>query len=67
MAASLNTIVTWEIVPAADGGQVVTVTDEGWPADLPQGALASVIYTWGRVVGRLKKDAETGDPVPFFA
>jgi hypothetical protein len=36
MAASLNTLVTWEIVPAADGGQV-------------------------------KKDAETGDPVPFFA
>ena len=61
----VNTTVTWEIVPATDGGQEVRFTQEGWPADLPQGNLASVNYTWGRIVGRLKKYAETGEPVPF--
>ena len=63
----VKTTVTWEILPATGGGQEVRFTHEGWPADLPQGNLASVNYTWGRVVGRLKKYAETGEPVPFFA
>lgn len=62
-----NTTVTWEIVPGTDGGQEVRFTHEGWAVDLPQSNLASVNYTWGRVVGRLKKYAETGEPVPFFA
>jgi uncharacterized protein YndB with AHSA1/START domain len=63
----VNTTVTWEIVPAKEGGQEVRFSHEGWPAELPQGDLASVNYVWGRIVGRLKKYAETGKPVPFFA
>ena len=63
----VNTTVTWEIVPAKEGGQEVRFSHEGWPADLPQGELASVNYVWGRIVGRLKKYAETGKPAPFFA
>ena len=63
----VNTTVTWEIVPAKEGGQEVRFSHEGWPADLPQGELASVNYVWGRIVGRLKKYAETGEPAPFFA
>src|ERR1700687_1896829 len=62
----VDTTVTWEIVPAKDGGQEVRLSHEGWPAQLPQGDLASVNYVWGRVVGRLKKYAETGKPAPFF-
>lgn len=63
----VNTTVTWEILPGPDGGQEVRFSHEGWPAEMPQGDLASVNYTWGRVVGRLKKYAETGRPSPFFA
>ena len=61
-----GTTVTWEIEPAKDGGHEVTFNHEGWPDGLPAKDLASVNYTWGRVVGRLKKYAETGKPAPFF-
>ena len=61
-----STTVTWEIVPSKEGGQELRFCHEGWPADVPQGELASVNYTWGQVVGRLKKYAETGNPDPYF-
>ena len=61
-----GTAVTWDIKAAKDGGHEVTFNHEGWPAELPAKDLASVNYTWGRVVGRLKKYAETGKPAPFF-
>jgi len=61
-----GTTVTWDIKAAKDGGHEVTFNHEGWPAELPAKDLASVNYTWGRVVGRLKKYAETGKPAPFF-
>jgi hypothetical protein len=40
--------------------------DSGWPADLPPADLASVNYSWGRIVGRLKDYAESGRPDPYF-
>ena len=61
-----GTTVTWDIKAAKDGGHEVTFSHEGWPAELPAKDLASVNYTWGRIVGRLKKYAETGKPEPFF-
>ncbi len=63
-----GTTVTWDIKPAKDGGESreVTFNHEGWPVELPAADLASVNYTWGRIVGRLKKYAETGRPAPFF-
>jgi uncharacterized protein YndB with AHSA1/START domain len=61
-----GTSVTWEIAPAKEGGHEVRFSHEGWPASVPPGDLASVNYTWGRIVGRLKKYAETGEPAPFF-
>ena len=61
-----GTTVTWEIKPAKEGGHEVWFTHEGWSRDLPAADLASVNYTWGRVVGRLKKYAETGTPTPYF-
>lgn len=61
-----GTTVTWEIKPADAGGHEVWFNHEGWAKDMPAAELASVNYTWGRVVGRLKKHAETGDPVPYF-
>jgi uncharacterized protein YndB with AHSA1/START domain len=63
----VGTTILWEIAKAEDGGSVVTFTHGGWPAELPQADLGSVNYTWGRVVGRLKKHVETGETVPYFA
>jgi uncharacterized protein YndB with AHSA1/START domain len=62
-----GTTVTWEITRAKAGGNEVLFAHEGWPADQDPSELASVNYTWGRVVGRLKKFAETGEPSPYFA
>jgi uncharacterized protein YndB with AHSA1/START domain len=62
-----NTTVSWEIVAAKDGGQELRFSHEGWPAEVPQGELASVNYTWGQVVGKLKNYAETGKPDPYFS
>ena len=61
-----GTSVIWEIKPAKDGSHEVWFTHEGWSKDMPPADLASVNYTWGRVVGRLKKYAETGTPSPYF-
>ena len=62
----VGTTVIWEIGPAEKGGSEVKFTHAGWPTELPQADLASVNYTWGRIVGRLKKYVETDKPVPFF-
>ena len=61
------TTVTWEIKPAKDGGNEVWFNHDGWSKNMPAAELASVNYTWGRVVGRLKKHVETGESNPFFA
>ena len=61
-----NTTVTWEIAVTKEGGQEVRFCHGGWSDKVPQGDLASVNYTWGRIAGRLKKYAETGKPAPFF-
>jgi uncharacterized protein YndB with AHSA1/START domain len=61
-----GTTISWEIVPGKDGGNEVRFDHAGWPKELPPSELASVNYTWGRIVGRLKKHAETGETVPFF-
>lgn len=61
-----GTSVTWEIKPGQDGSQEVLFSHEGWPEQLPAKELASVNYSWGRIVGRLKKYAETGKPAPYF-
>ena len=62
-----GTTVTWEILPAKQGaGHEVMFNHAGWPGKTPPAELASVNYTWGRVVGRLKKHVETGDVVPYF-
>lgn len=61
-----GTTISWEIAPAKDGAQEVRFSHVGWPEKVPPSELASVNYTWGRVVGRLKKHVETGESVPFF-
>ena len=60
-----GTTITWEIVKK-DGGNEVRFNHAGWPKELPPSELASVNYSWGRILGRLKKYAETGKPAPFF-
>jgi uncharacterized protein YndB with AHSA1/START domain len=61
-----GTSVTWDIKPAKNGGHEVTFNHDGWPEELAPADLASVNYTWGRVVGRLKDYAESGKAVPYF-
>ena len=61
-----GTSVTWEIKAAKDGENEVWFSHTGWPDALPPADLASVNYAWGRIVGRLKKYVETGEPTPFF-
>jgi uncharacterized protein YndB with AHSA1/START domain len=61
-----GTTVTWDIKAGKDGSHEVWFNHDGWPAELPAEDLASVNYTWGRVVGRLKKYVESGHPAPYF-
>ena len=61
-----GTTVTWEIKPGENGSHEVWFNHDGWPDALPAKDLASVNYTWGRVVGRLKKYAESGKAATFF-
>jgi uncharacterized protein YndB with AHSA1/START domain len=61
-----DTFVEWDIRPGKDGAHDVLFNHAGWPAELPAEELASVNYTWGRVVGRLKAYAESGKPDPYF-
>ena len=61
-----GTTVTWDIKAGKDGVNEVWFSHEGWPEDLPAKDIASVNYTWGRIVGRLKDHAETGERVPYF-
>jgi uncharacterized protein YndB with AHSA1/START domain len=61
-----GTTVSWEIKPSKNGSNEVWFKHEGWPQELPATDLASVNYTWGRVVGRLNKFTESGEPAPFF-
>lgn len=61
-----GTTVTWEIKPAKAGGNEVWFNHAGWSKDLPAADLASVNYTWGQVVARLKMVVESGRPDPYF-
>jgi uncharacterized protein YndB with AHSA1/START domain len=61
-----STFVEWDIKPGKDGANDVLFNHAGWPADLPPADLASVNYSWGRIVGRLKDYAESGKPDPYF-
>src|SRR5205085_12255118 len=58
-----GTSVTWDIKPAKDGANEVWFNYEGWPEQQPANDLAAEHYTWGRIVGRLKESATTGEPV----
>ena len=61
-----GTTVTWEIGPGEAGSTTVMFKHEGWAGDMADEDLASVNYTWGGIVGRLKAHAETGEVVPFL-
>jgi uncharacterized protein YndB with AHSA1/START domain len=61
-----GTAVTWDIKPSKDGGNEVWFNHDGWPEAMPAKDLASINYTWGRVVGRLKDYVESGKPDPLF-
>lgn len=62
-----GTTVTWDLKPHEHGGTEVWFDHSGWPESMPAKDLASVNYTWGTVVERLKQYAETAKPAPVFA
>jgi uncharacterized protein YndB with AHSA1/START domain len=63
-----DTTVTWELAPSSDGKGTKVVFRHGdlERAGYPAAAFASVNYTWGQVLGRLKSFLETGRPQPFI-
>src|SRR5438045_3660173 len=52
-----GTTVAWDLAQN-DGKTTVRFSHDGWSPELPQGDLASVNYTWGQIVGRLKSYTE---------
>jgi uncharacterized protein YndB with AHSA1/START domain len=62
-----GTTVTWDLKPHEQGGTEVWFDHAGWPESLPAKELASINYTWGTIVERLKQYAESGKPAPVFA
>jgi uncharacterized protein YndB with AHSA1/START domain len=62
-----NTTVSWEIAPAEKGETSITFRHADWPDSVSQDDLGSINYTWGLVVERLKRYAESGKPNPLFA
>jgi len=61
-----GTTVSWELRPEDGGSTGVMFKHEGWASDVLDEDLASVNYTWGGIVRRLKAHAETGEVVPFL-
>ncbi len=62
-----GTLVTWEIRPSANPGETVLMfTHTGWPENYPRDEFATVNFTWGQIVARLKAYAESGRPQPLF-
>lgn len=63
-----DTTVTWELSPSSEGKGTKVVFRHGdlERAGYPEAAFASVNYTWGRILGRLKAFVETGRPQPFL-
>ncbi|MGH2377901.1 MAG: SRPBCC family protein [Candidatus Limnocylindria bacterium] len=63
-----DTTVSWELGPSSEGKGTKVLFRHGnlEGAGYPEAALASVNYTWGQVLGRLKTFVETGRPQPFL-
>jgi uncharacterized protein YndB with AHSA1/START domain len=62
-----GTTVSWELTPLPDGaGTTVLFRHGGWADQVSAEAMASVNYTWGQVVARLKGYSETDTPQPYF-
>jgi len=65
-----GTTVTWELSPtppdSAVQGTRLLFRHAGFSDDYKDWIYASVNYTWGQVLGRLRAYAETGEPQPYF-
>ncbi|MEX0874052.1 MAG: SRPBCC domain-containing protein [Actinomycetota bacterium] len=59
----VDTTVTWTLTPENEG-TTVHFNHDGWASD--EGPLPMSAYTWGQLLGTLKRHVETGKPVPLF-
>jgi uncharacterized protein YndB with AHSA1/START domain len=59
----VGTTVRWDVGPR-EGGSTVSFRHDGFADDSD---AAHAAYTWGQIMVRLKKYAETGSPDPVFS
>jgi uncharacterized protein YndB with AHSA1/START domain len=65
-----GTTITWELEPpppdAGTAGTRLVFRHSGFSDEYAGWIYASVNFTWGQVIGRLRAYAETGEPQPYF-
>lgn len=59
-----GTDIAWTLTPGPNGGALVHLAHDGWAGD--EGPLPVAAYTWGQLLGTLKRYAETGAVAPLF-
>ena len=59
----LGTTVTWDLSPMGEATEVL-LQHSGWPAELPQTALAQLTFLWAQVLASLRAFAESDVPKP---
>jgi uncharacterized protein YndB with AHSA1/START domain len=62
-----GTTVTWSLSPEEEhGGTRVLFRHVGFADEQPEWEFASIAFTWGGILGRLKMLAETGNAEPYL-
>jgi uncharacterized protein YndB with AHSA1/START domain len=62
----LGTTVSWDLRAMGEATEVL-FQHAGWPADLPQTALAQLTFLWAQVMASLRAFAESGVPKPIIS
>ena len=57
----------WSLTPAAEGGTDVLFRHSGLGAGYPELEFARCAQTWARILDRLARYTDSGDPQPVFA
>jgi uncharacterized protein YndB with AHSA1/START domain len=60
----VGTTVTWRLTPGDTGRTKIHFDHDGWTSD--SGPFPTSAYTWGQLLPRLQRYAETGQGEPLF-